>query len=170
MNYSADQLIANQKANVDVMTGLSQKAFASFEKLVELNMAATKAVVNESFANLQSLAAVKDVQELVSLQSALAKPMAAKSASYARHVYDIVSGTAAEFNSAFEAKAAEGKKTVASMVEQTLKNAPAGSEAAVNVIKSAMEASNNAVESAQKAAKQAAQLVETNLKAAAEAV
>ena len=170
MNYSADQLIAAQKANIETLTGLSQKAFTGFEKMVELNMAAAKAVMTESLSNLQAFAAVKDAQEALALQNKLAKPMAAKSASYGRHVYDIVSGTLAEFGNAFEAKATESQKTVATMLEQTLKNAPAGSEAAVNVIKSAMEASNNAVESAQKAAKQAVQLVENNLKAAAEAV
>ena len=59
MNFANDQLIATQKTNVEAFAGLSTKAFASFEKLVELNMAASKAVLSESISNLQSLACWK---------------------------------------------------------------------------------------------------------------
>lgn len=165
MNFSNDQLIATQKSSVEAFSVLSGKAFASLEKLVELNMAASKALLDESISHLQALAEVKDVQALVTLQSDLVKPMAEKAASYSRHVYDIVSGSSAEFNKAFESASAESQKTVTELLETSLKNAPAGSEAAVAVIKSAMTAGNNAVETAQKSAKQAVQLVESNISA-----
>ena len=169
MNYANDQLIATQKTNVEAVTGLSEKAFASFEKLVELNMAASKALLSESIGNLQALTSAKDVQALLALQSDMAKPMAEKAASYSRHLYDIVSGASADFSKVFEATSAESQKTVTALLETSLKNAPAGSEAAVAVIKSAMTAGNTAVESAQKATKQAVELVESNINAVASA-
>lgn len=165
MNFNNDQLIATQKSNVEAFAGLSEKAFASFEKLVELNMAASKALLGESISHLQALAEVKDVQSLLALQSAVVKPMAEKAASYSRHVYDIVSGSSADFTKVFESASAESQKTVTELLETSLKNAPAGSEAAVAVIKSAMTAGTNAVETAQKSARQAAQLVESNITA-----
>jgi phasin family protein len=165
MNFTNDQLIATQKSNVEAFAGLSEKAFASFEKLIELNMAASKALLGESIGHLQALTEVKDAQALVTLQSSLVKPMAEKAASYSRHVYDIVSGSGADFTKVFESASAESQKTVTQLLETSLKNAPAGSEAAVAVIKSAMTAGNNAVETAQKSAKQAAQLVESNISA-----
>ena len=165
MNFTNDQLIATQKSNVEAFAGLSEKAFASFEKLIELNMAASKALLGESISHLQALTEVKDAQELMTLQSSLAKPMAEKAASYSRHLYDIVSGSSADFTKVFESASAESQKTVTELLETSLKNAPAGSEAAVTVIKSAMTAGNNAVETAQKSAKQAAQLVESNITA-----
>lgn len=163
MNFNTDQLIATQKTNAEVFAGLSEKTFAGFEKLVELNMAATKAVITESVSSLQALAAAKDPQALVALQSSLAKPLTEKSTSYSRHLYEIASGTAAEFTKAFESTAAESQKNVASFLESSLKNAPAGSEAAVSAFKNAINVSNNVAESAQKAVKQAVQLVESNL-------
>lgn len=163
MNFTNDQLIATQKSNVEAFAGLSEKAFASFEKLVELNMAASKALLGESISHLQALSEVKDAQELMTLQSSLAKPMAEKAASYSRHLYDIVSGSSADFTKVFESVSAESQKNVTELLETSLKNAPAGSEAAVAVIKSAMTAGNTAVETAQKSAKQAAQLVESNI-------
>jgi phasin family protein len=169
MNNVAEQFAATQKANLEAFNGLSQKAFAGFEKLVELNMAAGKAVMAESMANLQALSSAKDPQAFIALQSGLAQPLTEKSTSYSRHVYEIVSGTGAEFSKAFESKAAESQKAVTSFVESSLKNAPAGSEAAVALFKSSLDASNNALESAQKAAKQAAQTVESNINAASSA-
>lgn len=169
MNHIAEQFAATQKTNLDAFAGLSQKAFTGFEKLVELNLAAAKAVMAESLSNLQALSSAKDPQAFVALQSGLIQPMAEKSASYSRHVYEIVSGTGAEFTKAFESKAAESQKAVTSFVESSLKNAPAGSEAAVALFKSSLDASNNALESAQKAAKQAAQTIESNLNAVSSA-
>jgi len=165
MNYSNDQLIAAQKTQLQTLTDLSSKAFASFEKLIELNMAASKAILEESIANLQALASVKDAQGFLSLQTELVKPLPEKMASYSRHLMDIFSGTGAELASVFESSSAESQKTVTALLENSLKNAPAGSEAAVAVIKQAMAASTSAVETAQKSAKQAAQLVESNLTA-----
>ena len=47
------------------------------------------------------------------------------------------------------------------------KNSPAGSEAAVAVMKSAVAAANNAFESVQKAVKQASEVAEANVNAMA---
>ncbi|MEP6965620.1 MAG: phasin family protein [Polaromonas sp.] len=161
MIYSNDQFAALQKNSFDVFAGLSQKTFAGFEKLVELNMAAAKALVAESMSNLQALADAKDPQSVLALQSGMIQPLAEKSASYSRHLYDIASDTGAEFTKALESTTAESQKTVTAFLENSLKNAPAGSEAAVAVFKSAIDAGNNAVESAQKTAKQAVQMVES---------
>lgn len=169
MNFNNDQLLATQKSNLEAFAGLSEKAFASFEKLVELNMAASKAVLSESMSNLQALAGAKDAQELLALQSDMVKPVADKAASYSRHFYEIVSGAGADVSKVLEATSAESQKTVTALLETSLKNAPAGSEAAVAVIKSAITAGNTAVESAQKSAKQALQVVESNINSAASA-
>ncbi len=163
MIYSQDPFAAFQKNSLDVFAGLTHKSFAGFEKLVDLNMTAAKAVVAESMANLQALAGAKDAQAVLALHSASIQPLAEKSASYSRHLYDIASDTGAEFTQAFESTTAESKKALASFVEGVLKNAPAGSEAAVAAFKSAIDAGNNAVETAQKTAKQAVQMVESKL-------
>ena len=163
MNFTNDQFIATQQTNVEALAGLSEKAFSSFEKLVELNMAASKALIGESIANLQALSEIKDAQGFMAFQSSVLKPMSDKAASYSRHLLDIVSGSRADFSEVFESTGAQSKKSVTALLDASLKNAPAGSEAAVAVIKSAIDASTNAVESAQKSAKQALQTVESNM-------
>lgn len=163
MNFTNDSLIATQKTNAEALTGLSVKAFSSFEKLVELNMAASKALMGESMANLQAISQIKDVQALMAFQSSLLKPMSDKAASYSRHLLDIVSGSRADLSQVFASTSAQSQKSVTALLDASLKNAPAGSEAAVAVIKSAIDASTTAVESAQKSAKQALETVESNM-------
>jgi uncharacterized protein YegP (UPF0339 family) len=52
-----------------------------------------------------------------------------------------------------------------SIVDTAVKNAPAGTENAVALVKSAVAAANNAFESVQKATKQAAEVADANFQA-----
>jgi phasin family protein len=164
---TAEQLLAAQKANVETLFGLTSKAFEGVEKLVELNVTATKAALVEAAETTQSVLSVKDAQELLALQAALFQPLAEKTAAYSRHLYDIASSTGGEFGRTFEAQFADAQKKVLAVVDNAAKNAPAGSETAVAVFKSAVAAGNNALESVQKAVKQATDVAEANFNAVA---
>ena len=163
--FTADQFVAAQKATLETLFGLTAKAFEGVEKLVELNMQVAKTSLTEAAETAHAALSVKDAQELLALQSALLQPAAEKAAAYSRHVYDIVAGAGADFTKAAEANLADGQKKVMSLVDNAVKNAPAGSESAVSLVKSAMAAANNAVESMQKAAKQATEVAEANFQA-----
>ena len=166
MNFNAEQFAATQKANLSAAADLSQTAFAGFERLVELNMAAGKAAVGETFSNMQALLGAKSPQDLMAVQAALVQPAFEKSVSYGRHLADIANSTSAVFTKAAEGKMAESEQAVKSLVENSLKNAPAGSDAAVAMIKNAMDASQTAAETLKKVAKQATDTAEANIKAA----
>ncbi len=166
MNNTIEQFAATNKANLLALEGLATQAFASFEKLAELNVASSKAVLAESFSHAQSVLAAKDPQALMALQSGLVKPLAEKSAAYAQHVQTIFAGTGAEFTKAVEAKTAEAQKAFSGVMENLAKNAPAGTETAVAAFKSAFAAGQNAVESAQTSAKKAVEVAQSNFTAA----
>jgi phasin family protein len=165
MSFTPEQLVAAHKSNVETLFGLTQKAFEGMEKLVELNMQVAKTSLNEMAETTVAALSVKDAQELVSLQASLLQPTAEKAAAYSRHVYDIVAGTGAEVTKATEAQMADSQKKVLALVDNAVKNAPAGTENAVALVKSAITAANNAYESAHKAAKQAAEVAEANFQA-----
>jgi phasin family protein len=167
MSLTAEQILATQKANIETLFGLTSKAFEGVEKLVELNVTASRAALTEAANHTQAVLSVKDAQELLALQASLFQPLAEKTAAYGRHLYDIASGTGAEFSKAFESQAAEVQKNFANLVDNAAKNAPAGSETAVAVMKSAVSAANNAFESVQKAVKQASDVAEANFNAVA---
>ncbi len=162
---TAEQVLASHKANVETLFGLTTKAFEGVEKLVELNVTASRAALAEAANHTKSVLSVKDAQELLALQASLLQPLAEKTAAYSRHVYDIASGTGAEFSKAFEGQFADAQGKFLGVVDNAAKNAPAGSEAAVAVMKSAVSAANNAFESVQKAVKQASDIAEANFNA-----
>ncbi len=164
---TAEQMLAAQKANVETLFGLTTRAFEGVEKLVELNVTASKAALVEAAETTQNMLSVKDAQELLALQASLFQPLAEKTAAYSRHLYDIASGTTAEFGKQFEGQVADAQKKFLAVVDNAAKNAPAGSETAVAVFKSAVAAGNNALESVQKAVKQAADVAEANFNAVA---
>ena len=164
--FNADQMIAAQKANLATATDLSKTVMSGFERVVELNMAAAKAAFSESFTGLENLMAVKTPQDLAALQANMGQPVYEKSAAYGRHLVDIATSTSAELAKATEGKMAEAQKAFTTVLEDSLKNAPAGSEAAVAAIKTAIEAGNTAIGNAQKAAQQASQTAQSTFKSA----
>jgi phasin family protein len=165
---TAEQIMAAHKANIETLFGLTQKAFEGVEKLVELNVQATKAALAESANNAQAVMGVKDAQELLALQASMVQPLAEKTAAYSRHLYDIAQSAGAEISKTLEGQTAEAQKKITDLVESATQNAPAGSEAAVTMMKSAMTAANTAFESVQKAVKQAGEMAETNFKSVSE--
>ncbi|WP_372656402.1 phasin family protein [Hydrogenophaga sp.] len=167
MNNTVEQFTATQKANLQSIEGMSTQAFAGVEKLVELNMAASKAAISESFSHMQALMGVKDAKELMAVQAGFFKPMAQKSAAYFQHVQGIATGGSADFTKTMEAKMAEAQKAFGAAVEQLAKNAPAGSEAAVAAFKNALTSSQTAVETAQATIKKATEAAQANFTAAA---
>lgn len=165
MMMNLEQVMASQKANMEALLSLTNKAFEGVEKIVELNMAASKAALTESTDNARAMLSVKDAQELMALQTSLMQPLAEKTASYSRHLYEIASGTTSEMTKAMEGQAAQAQQQITSMIDDATKNAPAGSEAAVSVMKNAVAAATNAMESVQKAVKQATDVAESNFTA-----
>ena len=165
---TAEQLMASHKANIETLFGLTQKAFEGVEKLVELNVQATKAALAETANNAQAVMGVKDAQELLALQVSMVQPLAEKTAAYSRHLYDIAQSAGAEIGKSLEGQTAEAQKKFADMVDSAAQNAPAGSETAVTMMKTAMTAANTAYESVQKAVKQAGDMAETNFKSVSE--
>ena len=167
MALTTDQILAAQKANLETLFGLTTKAFEGVEKLVELNVTASKAALSEAASTTQAMLSVKDAQELLALQSGLMQPRAEKTAAYSRHLYDIASAAGAEVGKTIEGQTAEAQSKFAGLIDSATQNAPAGSETAVTAMKNGVAAANTAFESVQKAVKQASDMATANFNTAA---
>jgi len=159
---TAEQLVAAQKANLETLFELTNKAFEGVEKLVELNLQVAKASLGEAQSTATAALNAKDAQELLALQAGLLQPAAEKAAAYGRHLYDIAATTNAEVSKIAEAQVASAQANFNGAVDTAIKNAPAGTESAAALVKSAIAAATNAMESVQKATKQAADVAEAN--------
>src|SRR5690606_20242074 len=131
---TAEQLLAAQKANLATLFDLGQKAFEGVEKMMELNLQVAKTSFEEASDHAKAVLAVKDAQDLLALQASLLQPAAEKAAAYSRHLYDIASGTSAEVSKLAESQMAEAQSKFASVVDNAVKNAPAGTENAVVLV------------------------------------
>ena len=141
---TVDQILAAQRAQVETLFNLTNTAFAGVEKLVDLNITAAKAALSDAAEQASTVLSAKDAQELVAMQATLLQPLAEKTASYSRHLYEIASQTGADLTKQFEAQNSQVQQKVMGMVDNAAQNAPAGSEAAVAMMKSTIAAASNA--------------------------
>ena len=112
------QLQELNKNSLDALMALSHTMFDATERLVDLNLAATKATLEETAQSASALLAARDVQELTALGNALAQPSLEKFVSYSRSVYGIASGAGAEFSRIVDAQVSEGNRKVAQLVAE----------------------------------------------------
>lgn len=170
MNLTPEQIAAVQKANLETLAGLTNQAIQSVEKLVELNMQITKNSLSESMSNAKKTLEVRDMQQLIAQQAEMVQPMAEKMMAYGRDLYEIAQDNSTAFAKTAETEMAAGQKKLQAMIDDWTKNAPAGSDAAVQMIKQAIAAANNSYETSQKAIKHAVEVAQSNMQNAADTV
>ena len=150
MYITPEQIQAANKANVEAFLAAAGTQFAAMEKLATLNANAFKAAFEDAVAGARALAGAKDVQELMALQTSMTQPAIEKTLSYSKAVYELAAATGAELSKAVEKRSAELNENLVSTLDQAVKNAPVGSDAAVAAVKSMIAAANSASVFAQK--------------------
>jgi len=148
---------------------LSRKTLEGVEKVVELNLGVLKTSLQDSAGKFQDLQDIKAPQDFLAVYAAQLQPSAERAVAYSRNLYGIAAETQAEFTQYAEAQLAESNQRMVSMIDSVSKNAPAGSETAVAMVKSAIAAANSAYDTMNKATKQAVEMAEANVTAATNA-
>jgi phasin family protein len=159
---TAEQVLAAQKSNVEVLFTLGAKALESVEKLAELNLQTTKATLSEAAEAAQAVLSAKDAQEFISLQSSFFQPRSDKAAAYLRSLYDLAANAGSESARVAQSQFDAAQARLAEFVDNARKNAPAGTDGALTLVKSTLDAVNNVYETVNKAAKQAANAADAN--------
>jgi phasin family protein len=157
---------ANLETQFAMLSALTSKTFEGMEKLIDLNINAAKATLDDSSAAARQLLSAKDPQEFFSLTAAQAQPTAEKALSYGRQLASIAAGTGAEFSKAAESQIVEANRKVITLVDEVSKNAPAGSESFVAAVKTAISNANAGYEQFSKTTKQAVEAMESNFNSA----
>lgn len=166
MFKSNEQFTATNKATINTLLTVANTSFATMERLAALNLNTARALLADSTANVGALLAIKDAQGLLTLQSSLAKPVLENAVAYSRSVYEILSQSANGLSQIAESQVADAKKNFTAAIDQSLKNAPAGSEAVVAAMKSGLAAVDSAYGTMTNAAKQASASFEANIASA----
>jgi phasin family protein len=166
MFQTPDQFVKLQKEAFEAFQKAALTSLAGAEKLATLNLQAAKASVEESYSKVTSMFDVKDVQSFAQNAAGAAQPAAEKFGAYAKHVYDISSATGTELAQLWEKQLAEGNKSLHAAIDSIAKNAPAGTEGLISLVKSSVGTMTSAFDQVSKAGKQAVELAEANLAAA----
>ena len=158
MNFKPQEL-AN--AGIGSVSLLANVTFDGFERLAALNLSAGRSYFEAC--------GTTDVKSFVDLQQKLATPAIDKGMEYSRNLFAIATETKDKIAKEVESRVVAANANVADLVDQALAAAPAGSDVAVEAVKSAMKTANEAFEGLNKAARQAADVTEASVVAATEA-
>jgi phasin family protein len=167
MYNATEQFSELNKASVSNAIKLASLSIENAEKLVQLNINAAKLAIAQAVEGAQAAASAKDVQELLSLRAKLAEVGVQSATGYSRTLYELSSQAQAGFSALAEESWSSYTKGVAAWVEKASANAPAGSDVAVNALKSTFAASTTAFDQFQKATKQVVDLADASVRAAA---
>lgn len=169
MFNAPEQFTEINKAAMDTVVQAAHISFETAERLVNLNLAASKEAFSELTRNLKTFGDVKDPQELIAVRGKLAETGVDRAVSYSRSLYELATQAQSQISALFEERMGELNKTVVAAVDKAVKSAPAGADVAVAAIKSSVAATAAAIDGMTKAAKQVAEFTDAGVKATATA-
>jgi len=167
MNPAQEQFAALNKANLEAATRFASVALGGAERLLEIQLKAAKAALADSVENARTLSAVKDLQQFAEVKDSVAQPAFEKAADYVKSVYEVTSETQAEFGKLIEEHMAGFNRQFVVALDKFAESAPAGSEAGISALKTAIVSGSAAYENLSKAAQQFNESARSNLEAAA---
>lgn len=165
----SEQVAVFGRSQFEAVLKAAELTADNVEKLIDVQFKAAKSAYADSLKALMQFASIKDVNELAAVTTGAAQPTFDKATTYAKSVYDVVSGAQAGFASLLEEQVAEFNKNMVVTLDAAMKSAPAGSEGVIAAMKSAVHSANTVYETLVKTAKQVASAAEANIAAAAEA-
>ena len=167
MYQAPEQFMAVNKANLEAFMKFAGIALHGAERILDLQVKATKNAISDGVETAKAIAAVKDVQQLGALKDSFAQPTIEKATAYAKSLYDVTTATQVEFGKLIEEQVAEYNRQVVATLDRMSKNAPAGSEVGIAALKSGIAAVNSTYDNLSKVARQFAEVSQTNFETVA---
>ncbi len=170
MTMTTESFTAAGKAGLDASIAIAQTQFAAAEKYASLSINTAKASFDDASAHLRAVVSTQDPQEIARLNGSAAQPALQKAATYVQSVYDVATEAQANLTKFVEAQGVEFNRTFANTIDAIAKNAPAGSDGAINAMKSSFAAWTSACDGWSKFAKQTSEVAEANFTKVTKAV
>lgn len=167
--FANNQNFAEQgKKQFDQAVRLSNIMMASAERFANLQMDLSKKLLADQAQAAKALTEIKDPKSLVEFQASQTQPSIDQAFSLARSVYDAAAQTQSDVQSFVEEQMLAFNKQLYANLDTLAKNAPAGSDVAVNAVKNVLTSATAAYDSVSKTAKKVgSDLAEAGAQAAA---
>lgn len=141
--------MTGQFERIDTLMSVSIKVMEGFGQLMELNVTAAKASLEERQSAMQSMMSAKDANELWAIQSQWMKPMPDKFSAYGRQCLSILQSSNTEITHELGVQSSRSQNTLAAIFDGLAKTAPVSSEAAAALAKNVVDMATNAFGSVQ---------------------
>lgn len=154
------------QAQLGLATSLADTLMDSMQKMIGLNLNAAKASFDTSLASTQRLLTARDPQEFFNLSAHQAQPHAEIALTYGRHLASIASGAQVELTRVAEDQVNRSSRHMVLLIDEFGRLAPAGSESALSLMKSALDNVSASVGQLARSSKMAVETMEHNMKMA----
>ena len=163
-----EQLKTLSQAQFDKAVRLSNIVLASAERFANLHLELSKKLLADQAATTKALVELKDPKAVLEYQASLVQPGIDQAFSVARSVYDAALQTQTDIQSFVEEQVLEFNKQLCANLDKVSKNAPAGSEVAINAVKNMLTSATAAYDNVTRTAKKVGtELAEAGAEAAA---
>jgi len=167
MYQAPEQFVLLGKSSIEAALTLANITLHSTERLMDIQLKSAKGALDQGIRSAKALSDVKNVQDLIALQSTSTQPSIETALSYSRSLYEVASDAQTRINKVVEARISEISGELITAMDKAVKSAPAGSEPALAAFKSAIATANTAYDRMTRAAYQAGDLAANNATVAA---
>lgn len=130
-------------AHRDTLTevqGVAAAVFTGFEKLVVLNLSATRSIWIETADDFFASCVAVNPRDALAAHASLVKPLLEKSISYGRSVTAITFDTGMQLGRAVQHKLADNRNMAVTAAESVVQQAPCGSRWGLSALKATSDA------------------------------
>jgi len=159
----ANLVRTNLEAQIAVATSLTGTAVESLQKLVELNLNAARATLEDSTTMTKQLLSAKDMQDFMSLSVSQAQPALVKAVSYGRHLAGIATAAQESLTRATQEQMAETNSRMTEVTGDASRSAPQMSGNMMEMMQMAFNTANANYQRLNRTAQQAAEAAQANL-------
>ena len=156
MKTTMNAALPAQNLMLDLVHTISLKAIEGTEKLIALQLQASRSMLEDMASQAQAFADLKDPQKLVTHLTSMKNPASEKISAYARQAYEISTETRDAITETIQKHIHEGQEVTQAWIETAAKTAPAGSEPIFAAARNAMSLVRSSLDHAAKVGQQAA--------------
>jgi phasin family protein len=141
-----EQFTAANEAAIEQFSYFAKLSLSNVEKFAQLGLGAARESVVQATKHAQALAGARGPNEVFAINFAALEPALKRAYGVSRTAFEAANESNDELKRVFEKRNAELREAAVAALEEALKNAPAGSEAVVANVRSAIAAAQSAYE------------------------
>ena len=163
MKSTTNPALPAQNLMLDLMQTISLKTIEGTEKLIALQIQASRSLLEDMASQAQAFAELKDPQKLATHLTSMKNPASEKISAYAREAYEISTETREAITETIQKHIHESQGVTHAWIESAAKTAPAGTEPMFAVARNALSLVRTSLDHAAKLGQQAAESTDSHV-------